>query len=332
MQLKYIVKETDNYTDINEILNTIFNISSRLRVKLINNKSVTLNGTFVDTRTHIKPHDIICVDLSYEEDNSNIVPTKMELDILFEDEWFLVINKPSGISIHPSLLHYSDSLSNGVKYYFDQIGLKKKIRPVNRLDTNTSGLVIFAKCEYIQECFIKQMADKTLKKTYFCLVQGNFEKDTTPNKNINFNTEYKTIDLPIARKPGSIIERCVDTSGQKAITHYRVIKEFDGYSLVECLLETGRTHQIRVHMSYIGHPLLGDDLYNSTMNFSNSTEVQKTKFHKKSNNLMNRQALHSYKIELIHPVTNELLSFCCELPKDMKCLVGDVSDATFINH
>lgn len=314
MQLKYIVKETDNYTDINEILNTKFNISSRLRFKLINNKSVTLNDTFVDTRTHIKPHDIICVDLSYEEDNSNIVPTKMEFDILFEDEWFLVINKPSGISIHPSLLHYTDSLSNGVKYYFDQISLKKKIRPVNRLDANTSGLVIFAKCEYIQECFIKQMADKTFKKTYLCLVQGNFEKSTNSNKNIDSNTGYEIIDLPIARKPGSIIERSVDASGQKAITHYRVIKKFDGYSLVECLLETGRTHQIRVHMSNIGHSLLGDDLYSLNCN---------------SLALIKRQALHSYKIELIHPVTDELLSFCSELPEDMKCLIGNVSDATF---
>ena len=332
MQLKYIVKKTDNYTDINEILNTKFSISSRLRVKLINNKSVILNGSFVDTRTHIKPYDTICIDFNYKEDNSNIIPTKMELDILFEDEWFLVINKPCGISIHPSLLHYSDSLSNGVKYYFDQIGLKKKIRPINRLDTNTSGLVIFAKCEYIQECFIKQMADKTLKKAYLCLVHGNFEKNTNSNQNISSNAEYKTIDLPIARKPGSIIERCVDTSGQKAITHYRIIKEFDEYSLVECLLETGRTHQIRVHMSYICHPLLGDDLYNDNVYLSNSKEIQKTKSYKKSHNLINRQALHSYKIELIHPVTKELLSFCCELPEDMKCLIGDVSDATFNNH
>ena len=106
---KYIVKETDSYNNINEILNTVFNISSRLKVKLINNKSISLNGYFIDTRTGIKPNDVICIDLSYKEDNSNIVPTKTELDILFEDEWFLVINKPSGISIHPSMLHYSDS-------------------------------------------------------------------------------------------------------------------------------------------------------------------------------------------------------------------------------
>ena len=154
------------------------------------------------------------------------------------------------------------------------------------------------------------MADKTFKKTYLCLVQGNFEKSTNSNKNIDSNIEYEIIDLPIARKPGSIIERCVDASGQKAITHYRVIKEFDRYSLVECLLETGRTHQIRVHMSYIGHPLLGDDLYSSNCN---------------PHTLIKRQALHSYKIELIHPITNELLSFCCEVPEDMKCLIGDVS-------
>lgn len=157
----------------------------------------------------------------------------------------MVINKPANLAVHPSMLHYGNSLSNGVKYYFDSIGLKKKIRPVNRLDKNTSGLVIFAKCEYIQECLSKQMESNVFKKEYLCLAQGNFG-----------DKKNGIIDLPIARKDDSIIERCINKSGKPSVTYYEVLKEFDNFSLVKCILKTGRTHQIRVHMKAIGHPLL----------------------------------------------------------------------------
>lgn len=290
MELKYIIKQDDNYINVDEILSSYFSISARLRSKLIKLQKIMLNGNPVDTRQSVNPFDIITVCLDYDEDNSNIIPFKMKLDILYEDEWFLIINKPAGIAIHPSLLHYSNSLSNGIKYYFDSINLKKKIRPINRLDTNTSGLCVFAKCEYIQECFIKQMAEKSFKKEYLCLVGGIFDK------------KFGTINLPIARKSGSIIERCVDENGQMAITNYKVIDEFKDYSLVKCLLETGRTHQIRVHMSYIGHPLLGDTLYGN------------------SSGLIARQALHSYIIQFIHPITKKVLKFTCKLPEDMNVL------------
>ena len=288
MFLEYVVKKDDDFKTINEVLTSHFTISSRLRNKLINLKAVKLNGNFVNTRSSVKELDLITVDFDYEEDNSNILPTKMDLQIIYEDEWLLIVNKPARIAIHPSLLHYTDSLSNGVRYYFDLIGLKKKIRPVNRLDANTSGLVVFAKCEYIQECFIKQMANKTFKKEYLCIVNGVFDKKTG------------IINLPVARKSGSIIERCVDRNGQDAVTYYEVIEEFGNYSMVKCLLETGRTHQIRVHMSYIGHPLLGDTLYGYP------------------SKLINRQALHSYIIEFVHPISKKVMNFTCDLPKDMK--------------
>ena len=287
MELEYVVKKDDNYTNINEVLSCKFHLSTRLLSKLINHNKIFLNGNPSDTRVQVKENDRITVDLSIAEDNFNIVPTKMDLDIIYEDEWFLVINKPAGIAIHPSQLHYYDSLSNGVRYYFDMINLKKKIRPVNRLDLNTSGLVIFAKCEYIQEEFTKQMLNGTFNKEYLAICEGLF-KD-----------KKGTINLPIARKNGSIIERCIDEHGQKSITHYIVIKEFEDYSLVKCNLETGRTHQIRVHLSNISHPILGDTLYG------------------KSSNLINRQALHSYKIELIHPITKKQLIFESNLPSDM---------------
>ena len=289
MIIKYINK--DNYNTVNDVLINEFQFSSRLMSKLIKNKKIYLNNSFCDTRKCINYNDEIIVDLSGKENNSNIVATNMDLDIIYEDDWFLVVNKNPGIAVHPSSLHYSDSLSNGIKFYFDKIGLKKKIRVVNRLDNNTSGIVVFAKCEYIHEQFSKQMMQHIFQKEYLCIINGFLDNS------------YGIIDLPIDRKQGSIIERCIDKNGQKSITHYEVLKTFSDYSLVKCILETGRTHQIRVHFSAIGHPLLGDTLYGI------------------ASNLINRQALHSNKIDLIHPITKEHLSFESLLPNDMKKLV-----------
>ena len=245
MKLEYKANKKDIDKTINQILTTKFNVSARLLAKLINLKKIYLNNEITDTRNLIQAQDTITVDLSYEEDNSNIISTQMNLDIIYEDEWMIVVNKPAGIPIHPSRLHYTDSLSNGIKFYFDSIGLTKKIRPINRLDLGTSGLVIFAKCEYVQESFSKQMASKFFRKEYLCLAEGFLKQ------------KIGTINLPIARKAGSIIERCIDkNNGYPSITHYEVIQEFNNYSLIKCQLETGRTHQIRVHMAAIGHPLL----------------------------------------------------------------------------
>ena len=272
MELRYIVKDNSQYKNINQILEKEFDFSTRLLAKLIKNKQILLNGFSVDTRNEISINDEIIVKLDLEEDNSNIVPTKMNIEIIYEDEWFLVINKPAGIAIHPSRMHYTDSLSNGIRYYFDKIGLKKKVRPVNRLDFDTSGIVIFAKCEYIQECFIKQMNNKTFKKEYLAVVDG-------------------------------ILERCVSDIGQPSVTHYEVLNTFENYSLVKCYLETGRTHQIRVHFAAILHPLIGDTLYGNP------------------SDLISRQALHSYKISCIHPIFNKKVEFICDIPLDMKKLI-----------
>ena len=287
MYLEY--KVIDNkYTNINQILKQEFKLSARLMHKVISNKFVLLNNIPIDTRTIPNKGDIIKVDLNYEEENDNIVPTKMELNILYEDDSLLILNKPAGLAVHPSILHFADSLSNGVRFYFDSIGLKKKIRPVNRLDLDTSGIIIFAKNEYIQECLIKQMNSHTLEKEYIAIVSGIL------------NEKSGTINLPISRKKGSIIERCVSKDGQIAITDYSVIKELDNISVVKCVLKTGRTHQIRVHFSAIGHPLIGDFLYSS------------------KSDLINRQALHSYHISFIHPISNKIIDIYCELPEDMK--------------
>ena len=290
MELEYLVKN-NKYKNINEILSLEFKISTRLKNKLIKKNMLFLNNTTCDTRAPVKIGDKLIIDFNYEEENSNIVPNGMDLDIIYEDDWLLIVNKPSEIAIHPSILHFNNSLSNGIRFYFDKIGLNKKIRPINRLDKDTSGLVIFAKCEYIQECLSLQMQEGILKKEYLCLVSGTI------------NQKSGTINLPIARKEGSIMERCIDEKGKQAITHYKVIKEFKNYSLVECRLETGRTHQIRLHMASIGHPLLGDTLYGT------------------SSSLISRQALHSYKIKFIHPITKKEIELIAKLPQDINTCI-----------
>ncbi len=287
MNLSYKIRETDRFDNVLHVLKEQLLLSDRLITRLKKANKIYLNNLPTYTKKPVTVGDTVSVLIDFEEDNSNIVATEIPLDIIFEDEYLLVINKPAGIAIHPSILHYNDSLSNGVKFYFDKLKLKKKIRIVNRLDRNTSGLVIFAKNEYIQECLIRQMKTKEFKKEYLAIVEG-----ILPNKS-------GTLDYPIARKEGSIIERCVAPKGDRAITHYNLLKTFNNLSLVHIVLETGRTHQIRVHFSYINHPVLGDTLYGHP------------------SKLINRQALHSYKITFVHPVSKKIITLEAPLFDDM---------------
>ena len=201
--MKLVYKLKDSNLPINSILKNELHISNRLLFKLINNKLVYKNNKLCDTRELAQIGDIIQIDLSYEEDISNIIPIKMYLNIIYEDDAILVLNKPKGIAVHPSILHFQDTLSNGVRYYFNKIGLHKKTRPVNRLDLNTSGLIVFAKNEYVQEALIKQMSTNIFKKEYVAVVNGHLENKTG------------TINESIARKEGSIIERCISENGKK---------------------------------------------------------------------------------------------------------------------
>ena len=292
MDLTYTIQDI-NYQNIKEILKVEFHISDRLLRRLKINNKIYLNNTPVNVNyNQLSPGDVVSVDLNFDEEYDNILPTKMPLNILYEDNYLLIINKHPGIPVHPSCNHFSDSLSNGVKFYYDSIRLKRKIRIVNRLDKDTSGIVIFAKNEYVQESLINQMKTKIFKKEYLAFLDGVLKE----NKG--------TISAPIARKENSIIERCIDyANGDTAITHYDLIKIINNsYSLVHFVLETGRTHQIRVHSAYIGHSILGDTLYG------------------KPSNLINRQALHAHKVTFIHPITKETMILEAELPEDMMIL------------
>lgn len=293
MKLSYIIKKEDNFENLKELIKTQFQISDRLFLKLKKNNKIYLNNSNTCLWKPLEINDLVEILIDFEEDNSNIPSTKMNLDIIYEDDAFLVINKPAGIPVHPSMQHYSDSLSSGVKYYFDTLSLHKKIRPVNRIDRNTSGIVIFAKNEYIQEYLVREMKNKEFYKEYIAICNGIL------------NEKQGTINLPISRKEGSIIERCIDEKGSPSITHYLVLNEYidKDYTVVQCTLETGRTHQIRVHMSAIDHPLLGDTLYG------------------KESNLISRQALHSHKVSFIHPITKERVTYIAPLPYDIRKLI-----------
>ena len=293
MNLSYQIDKDEHYDNVLHVLKEQFFLSDRLITKLKKANKIYLNSLPTYTKKSVTMGDTVSVLIDFEEDNSNIVASNIPLNIIYEDDYLLVINKSANIAVHPSILHFDNSLSNGVKFYFDKLGLKKKIRIVNRLDRNTSGIVVFAKNEYIQECLIKQMKNKELKKEYLAIAKGILE------------SKSGTLNFPIARKEGSIIERTVTSDGDSAITHYDVVKEFNNLSLVHIVLETGRTHQIRVHFSYIGHPILGDTLYGSP------------------SELINRQALHSYKLTFIHPVTKKVLSLEAPLPNDIKNIINN---------
>lgn len=175
MNLEYFATKNDNNKEVKDILLSNLKISHRLLTTLKKENSIFLNGVPCFVCKTVKTGDKITVSFDYEEDNSNIISKEMLLEIIYEDDWLLIVNKQPGIPVHPSILHYEDSLSSGIKSYFDSIGLKKKIRPVNRIDKNTSGLVVFAKNEYIQESLICQMQDKTFEKEYIAIVEGHFE-------------------------------------------------------------------------------------------------------------------------------------------------------------
>lgn len=245
---------------------------------------ILVNNIKSNTLNIVKNSDV--VDLILYDEKSDIEPEKMDLNICYEDEDILVLDKPPGIVVHPTTSHQNKTLANGVAWYFEEIGLNSFIRPVNRLDKDTSGLVIFAKRPFMQ--YYMQIV-KPMKKMYIAVVEGQM-------------TGEGRIDLPIARKPGSIIERMVADFGDRAVTNYEVIKSGKEASLLRINIETGRTHQIRVHLRYIGHPIFGDTLYGSNDKY------------------IKRQALHAYRISFMHPILEKYISVYSPLPDDMKKL------------
>lgn len=264
--------------------------SRRSIVALKKSCGAKLNGSVSHMNMLLKENDVL--ELCFEDSESeNIVPEQMDLDVIFEDESMIVINKKPGVPVHPTRRYITGTLANGLAYRWHDEDAARKIRPINRLDKDTSGLVVFAKNAHIQHLLSFYVGTEEFKKEYTALVHG-------PMKILE-----GTIDQPIARETEYAVKRVVREDGDKSVTHYKTIAVYPDYCVVAIILETGRTHQIRVHMSYIGHPLLGDTLYGG------------------DTSLIERQALHAGKITMLHPVTKQWHTFEAPLPTDMQKLI-----------
>ena len=251
-------------------------------------ESILINGVWSYMRTPLHGNDILTVHIRETENSPNILPARLPLDILYEDEDIIIVNKPAGMPVHPSLNNYRNSLANALMYYYQEQGKPFIFRCTNRLDRDTSGLTVIAKHMVSSSILSAMTARHDIKREYLAIVRGC----VTPASG--------TVNAPIGRTGSSLIERKIDfENGEQAVTHYRVVGEKNGHSLVSLILETGRTHQIRVHMQYIGYPLIGDYLYNPDMEY------------------IQRQALHSYCLSFRHPITGKDLKFTAELPADM---------------
>ena len=251
-------------------------------------KSILVNGVHYYMRQELSTGDHLQVRICETKNSEKIPPTNLPLNIIYEDEDLLVLNKPAGMPIHPSLNNYTNSIANALAYYFQSQGKPFIFRCCNRLDRDTSGLTIVSK-HLVSGSILSDMTKyREVHREYLAIARGS----VTPSEG--------TIQAPLGRKGGTIIERTVDWEhGEDAVTHYKVVKEANGHSLVSLRLETGRTHQIRIHMKYLGYPLIGDYLYNPDMEY------------------MTRQALHSHHMEFTHPITGEHMSFTAPLPEDM---------------
>lgn len=268
--------------------------SSRLRLHLRTTPDCIFIGEIsVFSNRVLEDGDVLRVELIEKKGSEAIIPVPMKLDILFEDEHLMVINKPAGMPVHPSQGNYGNTLANGIAAYMKEKGVDFVFRAVNRLDRDTSGLLIIAKHMLSSGILSDQVKDHTIHREYAAFVCGKTDKNGT-------------INAPIARKDGSTIERVVDPErGESAVTHYQTLayNEETDLSYIRLRLETGRTHQIRVHMKHIGHPLPGDFLYHPDYRY------------------IERQALHSVYLRFTHPITKEWMEFHAPLPDDMAVLV-----------
>lgn len=268
-------------------------ISGRLFRKLYKEKHIYINGKFKNRKTEVKEMDIISILMKDEE--NNIKPEKMDLEIIYEDFDLLILNKRPYMVVHPTKSHDEKTLSNGISYYFKEKGIKKKIRFVNRLDMNTSGILIVAKNSFAHQQLALQFENNTVEKKYKALVHGIVEK----------NEDY--IDIPIGREEENI-KRIISKEGQESLTKYTVIDRYKKGSLLDVQIFTGRAHQIRVHLSYIGHPIIGDTLYNDESPY------------------INRQALHSYYLKIKQPRTKKAIELIADLPEDMQELINHLKN------
>lgn len=255
------------------------------------NRSILVNNEWMYVNYRLQKGDNLLIHIQENSSNEKILPIDLPFPILYEDEDIVIIDKPANMPSHPSQNNYDNTLANAAAFYYEKIqNIPFTFRCINRLDKDTTGLTILAKNMYSASILAGQMQRREIKRLYLAILDGTLEK------------KYGTIQLPIGRKPGSTIERQIDLlHGETAITHYYQLQSLKTYTLAAFQLETGRTHQIRVHMSSMNAPLIGDSLYNT----------------KDSAYALPRQALHAYRIRFTHPVTKKTMKFTAPIPEDM---------------
>ena len=264
-------------------------LSGRLFRKLYREKNIFINGEFRRKSEQVKLGDIVSIVMEDEKDN--IVPEPIPLNIIYENMDLLVLNKEPFIVVHPTKSHQNGTLSNGIAYYFQKNGINKKIRLVNRLDMDTSGILIIAKSAFAHQSMASQFENNEVDKKYMAVVSGVVKKDED------------IIDLPVGREEENSIRKAVTKEGKRAITKYKVIERYKNATLLDVQIFTGRSHQIRVHLHHIGHPIIGDTLYYEPSQY------------------INRQALHSYYLKAKLPRANEEVEFNANLPEDIVSLL-----------
>ncbi len=284
----------------------------------INLGLVMVNGKEIRSNYKIKPLDYIIIYSDMSPEETDVVPEKMELNIVFEDTDLMIINKPAGMVVHPGSGNYSGTLLNGIAWYLQQQnpGISEELLPrfglVHRIDKNTSGLLVLAKTDKAMRQLAKQFFDHTVKRQYVALVWGDMENDTgTIRAHVGRNLRFRK--LFEAYPEGD--------HGKDAITHYKVLERFGYVTLVECVLETGRTHQIRVHMKYIGHPLFSDDFYGGDKIVKGTVYARYKQFVDNCFQLCRRQALHARTLGFIHPSSGKEMFFEAALPPDMEQVI-----------
>lgn len=263
-------------------------LSRSYAAKLASDGLISVNGVSADKKYKLKGGERIVIEVP-EPESLEAVPQNIPLDIVYEDDYIIVVNKPQGMVVHPAPGNPDGTLVNGLLYHCSLSGINGVIRPgiVHRIDKDTSGLLVVAKTNAAHESLAEQLKERKALRRYYCIVNGNIREDEG------------VIDKPIGRHPIDRKRMAVVAGGREAVTHYKVLERFKGYSLVECRLETGRTHQIRVHMAYIGHSIVGDPVYG----------IKKERFK------TDGQLLHAKTIGFVHPVTGELMEFDSELPE-----------------
>jgi 23S rRNA pseudouridine1911/1915/1917 synthase len=285
----------DDVLTLKEVLLDKLNMSVRFISKIKKDKSIFVNGQFKRLNYEVKKGDLIKIKI--KEDPNNFECENLRINVLYEDFDIILVNKPPFMVVHPTKSHPKGTLANGLMFYLRDKKEKPRIRFVNRLDMNTSGLLVVAKNAYAHHILSEDMSKNLVTKKYLTIVKGVVKKD------------FGTIDAPIYRPSDDSIKRIVHENGQKSITHFKVIDRLKDATVIEVILETGRTHQIRVHMNYIGHPIIGDELYGYV-----------------DENLIKRQALHAIELEFKQPRTKENLKFKADIPEDMKDLIKKLKE------